>query len=83
MASREARNQGASLCHLLRRWCNERTVRFFSSTYRAFAHFALRLIGFEELGGEDGFETGTLEWQLLNMGKLFVSSSKLILIYSV
>jgi len=27
-----------------------------------------RLIGFEDLGNEDGFDTGTLEWKLLQIG---------------
>lgn len=34
-----------------------------------------RLIGFEDLGNEDGFETSTLEWKLLHFGVIEHESS--------
>ena len=36
--------------------------------YLTFLH---RIVGFEDLGNTDQFETATLEWKLLNSGTVF------------
>ena len=36
----------------------------------------LRIVGFEDLGNTDQFETATLEWKLLNSGTSFGVSTR-------
>ena len=73
MARRKAGNQSAALRYLLRRWGQQRQVRtVFSSIrtplMRVYCIMVNRLIGFEELGNSDGFETAALELRLQMSG---------------
>ena len=43
--------------------------RVCSLLLAAYALTHSRLVGFEDLGNDDKFETATLEWRLLNSGE--------------
>jgi hypothetical protein len=68
MASRKAWHQSPSVSDVFHRWGLERPVCFMDLVNLIRSSFAPSLIGFEELGNIDVFETAVLELRLANSG---------------
>lgn len=74
LAGRKARHQSLTLCRLLRgRRLQSSVSCFYFSDSLQVIQIVVRVVGFEELGNSDEFETATLEWRLLNIGWLLCS----------
>jgi hypothetical protein len=72
MACRETRNQGVTLRDVLRGWSIKGSVSPTAIKWCIPHQDVVRIIGFEELGNSDQFETATLELRLSLSGKFIV-----------
>ncbi|KAJ7684061.1 hypothetical protein B0H17DRAFT_1169912 [Mycena rosella] len=70
----KARHQGPSLCNMLRRWHLKRPASRYLLHSLLLLILQFRLIGFEELGNSDGFDTAVLELRLAVSGVIQKSS---------
>jgi len=72
--------------HLLRRRCDEGQVRApHRRLFSRYPHNAryCRLVGFDELGNEDGFDTAVLELRLAQSGMSYCSANPIVFISPV